>query len=333
MIKINYNQINKVLILRIGRIGDIIISSFVFRVLKETNPEIKIELITLKKNKDVLRCNPFLDKIYFVNKNVFSLLKILPLYFKNFDLIIDLNDNPSTTSSILLAITRAQHKLGFDFKKQKKFLTIPIDYPGKDKMHLIDRYAYLLSSSGLELNQEQIKLELYLDPEINNSINQQSSKIREHSKIISINISASADIRKYPATKWIELIQSLKTRFPFFKYLILYDPADKYEANSIINSIDKQFLIFSEGTSFQHFAAKIKNSDLLITPDTSAVHIASAFQVPVIALYPNVDWNFISFAPYKTKFRAIKSSSEEIKSISVSEIEKALESLIQELNW
>ncbi|MGB9665077.1 MAG: glycosyltransferase family 9 protein [Ignavibacteria bacterium] len=333
MKQINFNSIKNVLILRIGKIGDIIISSFVFRALKEVNPNLRLELITLKKNEDVLRCNPFLDKIHFVNKNLFSLIRILPLHFRHFDLVIDLNDNPSTTSSILLAISNSQDKLGFNFEKQQKYLTIKIEQPDKNKTHLVERYAYLLTSVGLRINPDIVKPELFLDEKIDNSINENFASIKTKNKIIAINISASAKIRKYPAEKWIDLINILRVKFSKLKFLILSDRVDKKEAEMIINSIEKELLIFGEGSSFQHFASKIKNSDLLITPDTSAVHIASAFKVPVIALFPDVNWNFISFAPYKTNFRAIKSSNEEIKTISVQEIFNSFESLIKELNW
>ena len=330
---IDYKKIKSVLIIRIGKIGDIIISSFVFRSLKESNSEIKIELITLKKNKDVLRCNPYLDKIYFINKNIFSLITLFSLCFKKYDLIIDLNDNPSTTSSILLSLLNAQNKIGFNFEKQNKYLTHAIDYPDKNKTHLIERYAYLLSSSGLKINPEIIKPELFVDPQIDKGISEKFSEIKSKHKIVAINISAGAEIRKYPIEKWIKLINSLKSKYSNLKFLILFEPADRTEAELIIQAIDKNYLVTVEGSSFQHFASKIKNSDLLITPDTSAVHIASAFQVPVIALYPNVDWNFVSFAPYRTKFRSIKSSTEEIKNISIEKIESEFENLIQELNW
>jgi ADP-heptose:LPS heptosyltransferase len=333
MKQIDFKSLKKVLILRLGKIGDIIISSFVFRALKEVNPELRLELITLKKNKDVLRCNPFLDKTYFVNKNFLSIIKLFPIRFNYFDLVIDLNDNPSTTSTFLLAIANSRNKLGFNFDKQKKFLTIQVNQPEKDKTHLVERYAHLLTSAGLEINPDIVKPELFLDRQIDHLISKSFTTIKTQNKIIAINISASAEIRKYSTQKWIELINVLKSKFMYLKFLILSDRDDMIEAEMITNSIEREFLIFSDGSSFQHFASKIKNSDLLITPDTSAVHIASAFQIPVIALYPDVNWNFVSFAPYRTKYRAIRSSSEEIKIIPVQKIYDAFEDLIKELNW
>jgi ADP-heptose:LPS heptosyltransferase len=37
--------------------------------------------------------------------------------------------------------------------------------------------------------------------------------------------------------------------------------------------------------------------NLVVTLDTSVVHIASAFDVPQIALFPDVEWNLKKFRP------------------------------------
>jgi ADP-heptose:LPS heptosyltransferase len=59
---------------------------------------------------------------------------------------------------------------------------------------------------------------------------------------------------------------------------------------------------------------------MLISPDTSAVHTAAAFKIPVLALYPKSDWNFASWRPYKTLNRAVHSASENVNSISIDEV-------------
>ncbi len=331
----NFNplQMKEILVIRVGKIGDVILSSFVFTALKKYIPGCRIELITLKKNKDVLNFNPHLDKIYHIRKNILSYFKMLPLGLRKFDLVIDLNDNPSTTSSILLKLIQSKQKLGFEFEKQKKYLTISVKQPVKEKSHIIERYSELLQAIRLPITSDDLQAELYLNENILQSISQQLDELKRHHKLIGINLSAGSEIRKYPAEKWIELLNVLSQKFRYLKFLILFDSGDINSAMKIINSSIGNLIINIEGKTFQHFAAKIKNLDLLITPDTSAVHIASAFKIPVLALYPSVKWNFVSFAPYKTKFRAIQSNLEEIKFIEPSEIIKSFEELINELNW
>lgn len=334
MRKIDYNKIKNIVILRLGKIGDLIISSFVFSAIKKFNPEIKIHLITLQKNEDVLRVNPDIDEIYLVQQNVLAISKLFPLKFKvKIDLIIDLNDNNSETSSYLLNFFKAKYKLGFNFPSQSKYLTHIVNQPDKEQTHLIERYAHLLKSSGLPISDEDIKPVIYLDPEIENNVKNELSDVKKNFKIIGINISAGASIRKYPIESWKELINQLIKKYNSIKFIILNDWLDKKEARLIIDGFDPKFFVTHQGETFQHFAAKIKNLDLLITPDTSAVHLCSTFKTPVIALYPNVKWNFVSFAPYKTPNKSILSESEEIKNIPVEKILVSFEELINELGW
>ena len=62
------------------------------------------------------------------------------------------------------------------------------------------------------------------------------------------------------------------------------------------------------------------------------MHIASALGIPVIAMYPNYDSNFVSWQPYKIPYRSIKSSTESVKQISVKEVFVAFQNLVNEIN-
>ncbi len=331
--KIDYSKLNKILIIRPCKIGDIVISSFVFSAIKKFNQNVFLELITLNKNREVLQFNPNLDRIYFIDQNIFSFFQLLPLKKVNYDLITDLNDNPSRTSALLLRTLKSQIKLGFDFPEQRKFLDIAITQPSKDQTHLIERYAHLLRESGLEINDEDIKPEIYLNPALDKSIKHKVSEIKKANKLIGINISAGAQIRKLPPEKWIAIINELKKIYKRIKIILLHEPGDSDRALLIKSNLSNELFIDIEEKSFQGFACKIKHLDLLITPDTSAVHIASALGIPVVALYPNVKWNFISFAPYKTKSINLISSEENINALNKDEIVKAFAKIVQELNW
>lgn len=331
--KIDYSKLNKILIIRPCKIGDIVISSFVFSAIKKFNRNVFLELITLNKNREVLQFNPHLDRIYFINQNIFSFFQLLPLRKVNYDLIIDLNDNPSRTSDLILRALKSQIKLGFDFLEQRKFLDIAISQPSKDQTHLIERYAHLLRESGLEIDDEDIKPEIYLNPELDESIKHKVAEIKNTNKLIGINISAGAQIRKLPPEKWIAIVSELQKVNEHIRFMLLYEPNDSDKALFIKSYLNNELFFDIEEKSFQGFACKIKNLDLLMTPDTSAVHIASALNVPMIALYPNVKWNFVSFAPYKTKSISLISSEENINAINKDEIAKAFAKIVQELNW
>ena len=88
----NLKKSKKVLILKYDRIGDMVVTTPIFRELKNAYPNISISVLASEENKDVIRYNPYIDKIYTNYKN--SILKDLPtllkLRKKSFDVCIEL---------------------------------------------------------------------------------------------------------------------------------------------------------------------------------------------------------------------------------------------------
>ena len=60
-----------ILFLRYDRIGDMVITTPVFRELKLLLPEIKISVLASKVNQPILSNNPYIDNIYVNHKNSF----------------------------------------------------------------------------------------------------------------------------------------------------------------------------------------------------------------------------------------------------------------------
>ena len=88
----NLKKSKRVLILKYDRIGDMVVTTPIFRELKNAYPNISISVLASEENKDVIRYNPYIDKIYTNYKN--SILKDLPtllkLRRKSFDVCIEL---------------------------------------------------------------------------------------------------------------------------------------------------------------------------------------------------------------------------------------------------
>jgi ADP-heptose:LPS heptosyltransferase len=75
--------------------------------------------------------------------------------------------------------------------------------------------------------------------------------------------------------------------------------------------------------NFHQYASFIAQSDLLISPDTSAIHIADAFRVPVLGLYPAVEWNYRSWQPVATASVAVRPLSGDVGDIDVRQVMEA----------
>jgi heptosyltransferase-1 len=325
----DYSSMKKVLIIRLGKIGDIVTTSFVFEIFKFNFPQIDIYLLTLNLNRDVLEFNPTLKKIYYSKNNLILLWNLLKLKFLKFDLILDFNDNESVTSSLIFRFLKARFKAGYNFKRYENIINIKVNPLKKEESHIIERMRDFLIQIGIPVEESKVKPFFYISPSIRSEIEE---NIDHKGKLIAVNLSAGAKIRYWSKDKWVDLLNSILKEYPSFKLLLLSTPADKVLRQAIYSELSRVQCPGADQLSIQYFAAYIQISNILITPDTSAVHIASAFGVPLIALYPNYTDNFISWQPYKTPHRSIKSSGESINQISVAEVLMNFKSLVKELN-
>jgi heptosyltransferase III len=325
----NYSHMKRVLIIRLGKIGDIVVTSFVFEILKANYPQIDIYLLTTKSNKGVLEFNPRLKKVFYSKNNMTLFWNLLKLRFIDFDLLLDFNDNQSTTSSIIFRFLKAKFKAAYNYKKYKNIINIKINPLRKNESHIIERTKDFLLQMGIPMDNYKVKPFFYLNPSVSSEIKKAKE---ENDIIVTINLSAGAKIRYWEKDKWIELIKLIIKEYPAFKLLLLSTAKDETLRNEIHSNLTLTWHPAIKNLSIQHFANYIQISKILITPDTSAVHIASALGIPTIAMYPNYDSNFVSWQPYKIPYRSIKSGTESVRQISVKEVFGAFQSLVKEIN-
>jgi ADP-heptose:LPS heptosyltransferase len=229
---------------------------------------------------------------------------------------------------LIFRFLRSKFKAAYDFKGYNNFIDIKIKPLIKNESHIIERTKDFLHQMGIPIDDKRVKPFFYLNPIVFSEIKKQK---RDDGKIIAINLSAGADIRYWGKDKWIELLKHILKEYPNFRLLLLSIPKDESLRKEIYSKLNLIQFPSIKTPTIQHFASYIKISDILITPDTSAVHIASAFGIPTIAMYPNYDSNFVSWQPFKTPYRSIKSSTESVKHISVEEVFGAFQSLIKEI--
>ena len=98
-----------------GKIGDYIVSSFVFREIKKFNPLIKIGVICTKQNAYLFQRNHHIDEIYLVKKrNILDYIKTaLFIRKERYDVVIDPTLVLRNRDLLLLRILNARNYIGY----------------------------------------------------------------------------------------------------------------------------------------------------------------------------------------------------------------------------
>ncbi len=277
------NSIKSILFLRYdGKIGDMIVNSLMFREIKKVYPDIRIGVIARGAAIDIIKDNPNVDKIYEYYKDR-KKIKDLALKIKEekYDLLIDFSEMLRVNQMMLINLCRARINIGLDRKGWELFdLSIESGKDFKWTEHITKRYLAYLIKLGLKKENIDISYDIYLKDEKKYEVF--FNEIKESKKLI---------LNPYGASKHKSFsIETLENIITYLKdkdiAIILTYFGDKYKELEFLEKKYKYVYIPKKIESILDTAILIKKSDYVISPDTSIVHIASAFNKKMITVYP-----------------------------------------------
>jgi len=277
------DNIKSILFLRYdGKIGDMIVNSLMFREIKKVYPNIKIGVVARGAAIDIIKNNPNVDEIYEYHKDR-KKIKDLALKIKEekYDLLIDFSEMLRVNQMMLINLCGARINIGLDRKDWKLFdLSIESGKDFKWTEHITKRYLAYLIKLGLKKENIDISYDIYLKNEKKYEIF--FNKIKENKKLI---------LNPYGASKHKSFsIETLENIINYLKdkdiAIILVYFGDKYKELELLEKKYKYVYIPEKIESILDTAILIKKSDYVISPDTSIVHIASAFNKKMITVYP-----------------------------------------------
>jgi ADP-heptose:LPS heptosyltransferase len=153
---------------------------------------------------------------------------------------------------------------------------------------------------------------------ISDTIRKFLEKIK-HETIIGINLSAGQPNRKWQENSWISLLEM----FPSKRFVALCSPEDQEEKLRIEQHCNQ--VIPSPPTRNLYEAGLIIAAlKLLITPDTSLIHVASCSNTPVIGLYRKATQDISRFGPLLIPYEIVISETGEVSDINVKMVSSAL---------
>lgn len=283
MLRFEKNNVHKILIIKPQAIGDVLLSTPVIENLRHNFPEAHISFLVRSYCADVLKGNPFLDRILSFNINPASgdssLCLIKNIHMQKYDLIIDLFGNPRT--AIIVFNSDAKYRVGYRFKWRALAYNIKVKSRGGE-VHNIEFNLDSLRALGLEI--VTVKPALYL-----NAIHKEYAEdffMRNglnDSKVIGINPSGTWPTKVWPEAKFAELGRKLSSANN--KILLFWGYGEeKSLAERIRNNIGENSILIPE-TDISYMGALAKKCRLFITNDTGPMHIAWVLGVNVAAIF------------------------------------------------
>ena len=269
----------KILVIRFSSIGDIVLTTPIIRCLKlQTKAE--IDFLTKTNYKEVIISNPNISEVYCITKYS-KTLEVLRS--KDYDLVIDLQNN---FRSLKLRLQLAVKSYTYSKNSFKRYLLV---YFGVNLLndHVVDRY--FTSVEKLNVYNDKKGIDYYIN---SNTVKTDFNTDQDY---ICWCIGGTYEQKKLSITQIKNIISKIK-----LPVLIIGGEADKKMGLQILESLKKENVFDLCGeTSFDQSAYLMKNSKLVLTNDTGMMHIASAFDIPIVSFWGCTKPS-LGFAPYLT---------------------------------
>ena len=309
-IDFDIRKAKNILFLRYDRIGDMVITTPVFRELKLAYPEINITVLASKANQCVLLNNPYVDLVITNHKN--NLLKDLPtllvLRKEKFDVCVEFDHSVIPHAILRLKIIKPRKIIsvikegrygvkGDELKLYDYFTEKPKD------THFRDIWLNTLNPFGVTPKSKQYDL-FCSDQQKGNAVDflsQFQKKI-----IIGINLEGAVKGKKITSDKLEEICRGIFHINREVQIILLSSPKLYSNIVRISQKMNLPYVVPSYKTvSVLDVAALIQNLQLIITPDTSIVHIASAFNIPIVSIHEKNNQSYHLFKPKSQNSRTV----------------------------
>ena len=269
----------RILIIHTAFIGDIVLSTPLIKKIKDTYPDSDITYVTTPSGEAILKNNPYLNNIIVYDKRgehkgisgVWQLGK--RLRYENFNIVI--TPHRYLRSSILSWLSRSPIRKGYDIASGSCLFTEKIKYDRTK--HEVEK---LLSFVAPE-NKKRYEIELYPgEKEKMKGDNLWKENLLEDKKVVVLAPGSKWFTKQWPVEYFNKLAENLK-KLSNVRLIVV---GGKDEINL---PIEKENIIDMRGkTSLLELADILSRADVVVTNDSSPIHIASAFKKPrIFALF------------------------------------------------
>jgi lipopolysaccharide heptosyltransferase II len=269
--------LQKFLVIQTAFIGDVILGTAVIEKLHRFYPGAQLHFLVRKGNEGLLNDHPFLDKVIVWDKKQNKLQNLRRIAAQvrgeRYDAVINLQRFAS--SGIIAGYSGAKQRIGFDKNPLSFLLTKKIKHEIGTGKHEVQRDLELVEAftdSSFE------KPKLYPS-----AADAESVKQYKQGEYICIAPTSVWFTKQYPEEKWIDLLKHLDQSLTIY---LLGAPGDAAACDRIMNGSGHPRVQNLAGKlSFLQSAALMKDAKMNYVNDSAPMHMASAVNAPVTAIF------------------------------------------------
>ena len=295
--KENWADCKNILIIRADNMGDVLMSSPAIRAVKQTLG-CKITVLTSSMGKAIVPFIPEIDQVivcdlpWIKHSNEFNagdyekLIETLKAAKYDGAIIFTVYSQNQLPSAMLAYLAGIPRRLAYCRENPYHLLT---DWAAEKEpytfvRHQVRRDLDLVAQIQCLPGDEHLSLDTSRTcwPQLQTKL--QEMNIPKDRWWIVMHAGVSEAKRRYPVKCWIEAGKLLLNAFPC-RLLFTGSLTEAGTSEKICEEIGEESVSLSGKLSLQEFITLVKHTELVISVNTSTIHIAAASRVPIIVLY------------------------------------------------
>ncbi|MBE0613558.1 MAG: putative lipopolysaccharide heptosyltransferase III [Burkholderiales bacterium] len=315
---VDLQSVRRVLVTKLRHHGDVLLASPVFSVLKAHAPHLEIDALVYADTAPMLSENPAVSRVFGIDRAWKTLgwmdrlraeLAVLrQLRDRDYDLLIHLTEHPR--GAWLARMLGPRYRVAADYPKARRWWKASFSHlhplPGNGRRHVVELNLDALRRIGLQPGEQERGLSFVPGEDAERIV---------QGLLGEFGLAPGGYIHLHPASRWQFKCWSVEKTAELIDELhALGEPvvvSAAPEANEIelvrrIAALVKApFVDVSGRLTLKQLGALTRSAKLFVGVDSAPMHIASAMQTPVVALFgPSGEFNW---GPWRVPHRVITS--------------------------
>lgn len=294
--------IRKILLVRLRRIGDVVMTTPAVALLKKYLPDASLTYVVEEPWRRLVQGNPDLARVISVpaKQKLLQFIAFLREFRRErYDVLLDFHGGPR--AAWICLFSGARTKIGYEIKYRKFLYDIRVPRGNKEgPVHSVENHANLVRALGFNFEKADIPPLVVPDPS-----EEEAARVRallkkaetEGAKLVVLHIGAGNRFRDWGVDQLAPLL-GLLSALPGVKPVLVGTEADQETERRILRAAAGPILPLSGRLSLPELKFVIGRAALFIGPDSGPMHIAASTQTPIVACFgPTLPAHFGPWRP------------------------------------
>jgi lipopolysaccharide heptosyltransferase II len=303
---VDFQDIERILVIRLSSLGDVLLTTPVLRLLREYCPAAQVDFLTKAAYQDILCTNPCVDRLWLWEPQQGLREMLRRLRQIRYDIVVDLHR--TLRSRLLYRGLLAERKLAYTKRTIRRALLVHLGWNTLQAMTPVPE-LYMAPLRCLGMTAPLPPLELHLTAESQEAMQaylQQELPESRMRPLLAVAPGAHWSTKRWPVERFAVVAQTL-AQMQQAAVVVLGSAEDRPLAQQLCQQLSVPVLNSTGNLSLMHTAALLQQCRLLLSNDSGLMHMAAALQVPVVAIFGPTVQEF-GFYPFKASAQVVSAT-------------------------